>query len=770
MSFIRLVILCTWSTVLGSIGGLFLIFYLIKVDAFGWFGGMPSFERYLNPEISHASLLYASDGIVLGKYYRKHRTLVRYEDLSDPLKETLLSTEDRNFFEHSGIDLRGLIRAIIGTLSLNYQGGGSTLTMQLAENLFQTETTNKGSFYDWPLVGHVVTKFKEWIISIELERNFTKEELMAMYLNAIPFGSNAFGIDAAAKTFFGISPLELNYAESAMLVGLINAPTRYSPVLNPDKALKKRNEVLYKTYRHGRLSQEHYLLLSKEPIVLHYEVDSHDRGLATYFRTVARNFLIRWAQNNGYDLFSDGLRIYTTLDSRLQIHAEAAAKEEMKKLQGKFDRHWVGANPWIDEEGKEIKNYLQRAIRRTDIYKELVKTYGNPSQGASFDSATFYNSRVWQELNRKRPMRIFSWNEKHDVLFSYMDSLAYYKRFLHVGMISLEPGSGAIRAWVGGINYKHFKFDHVFQGKRQPGSTFKPFVYTAALDNGYDPCHEVLDQAVTFILPNQYPNTWSPENADGRITGRRMTLRQGMARSVNTITASLLKRIGIRTVVRYAHRIGIQSELSPSPALSLGAGGDVSVFEMAGAYATFANKGIWTEPHFIERIEDKNGNIIEQFVPDRKEALSEETAAKMLYMLKGTLEERGGTAQGIPYDIRHRAELAAKTGTTQNASDGWFIGMRPSLVTCVWVGAEDRSIHFRNWIKGQGARTAMPVWINYTHRLDADKRVPYRGKKFFDRPFHVSDKSLRCKTKKEQLLDADSSAYEAPPVLPESIF
>ena len=748
-----------WIGTITATTAMLLLFLLIAVDAFGWFGPMPSFEKFENPEISRASLLYSADGVLLGKYYRKNRTMVQYTDLSEALKQALLATEDRRFFEHAGIDLRGLLRAVLGTLTFRYQGGGSTLTMQLAENLYNTSTENKGSLYEYRYIGRIITKFKEWIIAVALERNFTKEEIMAMYLNTIPFGSNAFGIDAAAKTFFGKTPGELNYEEAAMLVGLINAPTRYSPIIHPENALRKRNEVLYKLYKYEHIGRTTFDSLRQLKITLAYEVESHDRGAATYFRAVLKNYLIGWAAARGYDLFGDGLRIHVTLNSRMQLHAEAALKSQMKVLQETFDTHWQDENPWIDEDGEEIEDFLSRTILRTDVYDRLVQKHGPHSE-------EYPNAALQNALLTRRPMRVFSWEGERDTVFSYMDSLAYYKRFLRAGFMALDPRTGAIKAWVGGINYKHFKFDHVMQGKRQPGSTIKPFVYSAVIDNGYSPCYEVLDQPVTFFLPDQYPSTWTPSNAAGPPSGKRMTIRQAMARSVNSITAYWMQKIGMKTVVRYANRIGIKSELDPVPALCLGAGGDVSVYEVAGAYSTFANKGIWTEPFFIQRIEDKEGNVIQEFVPQKVEALSEETAYVMLHMLKGAVEEQGGTSVGIPKELKEDNEIGAKTGTTQNASDGWFVGLTQQLAACAWVGGEDRSIHFRDWAAGQGARTAMPIWVNFMKRVYADEQLGVK-KSAFERPLRPISTSLDCS--QHFLQEVDSTKHERR-ISPDDIF
>ena len=435
---VRIVIISLWSSLLGILLAIILSFLLIRYDAFGWFGPLPSFEKFENPRIEYASLLISSDNVLLGKYFRENRTSSRYEDLSIPLKEALLVTEDIRFFEHAGIDLRALLRVGWGIVTFRYAGGGSTLTMQLAQNLYRTSSQNRGSLYNNTTLGRLITKYKEWIIAIELEKNFTKKEIMAMYLNTIPFGSNAYGINTAAKTFFNKTPRELAYHEAALLVSLINAPTRYSPILNPDNSMSKRNEVLYNLYKYGRLSKKRYQEYKSLPLSLNYRVETHYRGSAPYFRAMVKNYLFSWAKERGYDLFGDGLRIYVTLDSRMQAHAEAAVRAHMSTLQENFFTHWEGANPWIDEDLNEIEGFIEDAMTRTAIYKELKARYGD-------DEAA-----ITRELHKPRPMRIFSWEKEKDTIFSYMDSLRYYKHFLHTGLMSMDPHSGKIQAWVGG--------------------------------------------------------------------------------------------------------------------------------------------------------------------------------------------------------------------------------------------------------------------------------------------------------------------------------
>lgn len=741
----RIIVLLLWISFLGAAIGIPTLFYMVKNDTNGWFGGLPKLEALERPDPDLSSELISADGVSLGKYYRKNRTPVTYEELSPELVNTLLVTEDIRFKKHAGIDFRGLMRAVFGQLTFQFKGGGSTITMQLAENLYGTSTVNQGSLYRIGFLGQIITKLKEWIISVQLERAYTKEEILAMYLNTVEFGSNSFGVKVAAKTFFNKLPSQLNYAEAAVLVGAINAPTRYNPILNPDLAMAKRTEVLYNVYKYDLISRERYDSLKQSDFGLSYKVESHNEGLATYFRRIVVNDLMKWCKENGYDLFDDGLKIYTTIDSRMQEYAEKAMSEHMDTLQHIFHAHWatLGGNPWIDENGKEIEGFLKDAMRRTDHYKTLVKEYGSDS-----DSIEIL-------LNRKKPMRIFSWDGEIDTVMSSYDSLAYYKHFLQAGFMAMEPQTGHIKAWVGGINHKYFKFDHVMQSKRQPGSTFKPIVYTAAIDNGYSPCFPVVDSRVTFLQPGQDPPTWSPENSNGQFSGEKMTIRQAMARSVNSVTAFIMKAVSPETVVEYAKRLGITSSLDPVPALCLGAGGDVSLYEMIGAYSTFVNKGVYTKPFYISRIEDQNGNVIQQFVPETREALNEQTAYVMLHMLRGTTEESGGTGLSLNRELRQGNQIAAKTGTTQNASDGWFIGATRDLAAGAWVGGDDRPIHFRYWAMGQGARTAMPIWQHFMKQVYADPSLPYR-KGEFDKPTSPLTIELDCSRYKAVTAPADS--------------
>jgi penicillin-binding protein 1A len=620
--------------------------------------------------------------------------------------------------------------------------------MQLAENIFRTMTENQGHLYKIDLLRPFVIKIKEWIISIQLEKSFTKDEIMAMYFNTIFFGSNSYGINTAAVTFFNKTPDSLNIQESAMLIGMLNAPTRYNPISNPQNALNKRTEVLHNMYKYDFISREAFDSIKVLPLGINFTAQDHIAGPAPYFRSVIRPQLIYWAKENGYDLFESGLRIYTTIDSRMQSYAEQAMEYHMDTLQRLFNAHWNGENPWRDEKGNELEDYIDNAIKKTKHYKALVAKYGIDSD--SIDIV----------LNTPYRMTVFSWDGEIDTLMSPIDSLKYFKNFLQAGFMSMDPKNGHIKAWVGGINFKYFQYDHVKQGRRQPGSTFKPFVYASVIDQGYSPCLEVRDVAVTFNLPGQEPPTYTPQNFNMKFTGEKYTLRRGMAASKNSITAYVMKEMTTpATVVKYAKDLGVENPLEAVPSLCLGTS-DVSVFELTGAYSTFVNRGVYTRPYFITRIEDKHGNLIQEFPPRTREVLSEETAYLMVYMLMGGIDEEGGTSRGLSMAVKLDNEVGGKTGTTQNASDGWYVGLTKDLVSGVWVGGDDRSIHFKTSVLGQGARMARPIWDYYMQSIYADSLLGYE-KGPFPKPIRPLSVEIDCaKYHNPELADMDSVDIE----------
>jgi len=753
MSSLKKIIKTTWVISTLSIIIFVFGFYSIKIDLFGLFGGMPSLQDLEKPQSESSSELYSNDTILLGKYFRYNRSPIKYHELSNELITTLLVTEDIRFYNHSGIDFKGLVRATYGVFkniitlgNSGLEGGGSTITQQLAKNLFKIRNEKKGKLSNMPFIGLIISKIKEWIVAVKLEKFYTKNEILSMYFNTAEYGSNSYGIKVASKTYFNKLPSQINYNEASIIVGLLNKPTKYNPFYNPENAINKKTEILYNLYKYSKISKMDFDSLSALDVNLTYKVENQNTGQATYFRAVVKNYLINWAKNNNYDLFSDGLKIYTTIDSKMQYHAENAVAEQMERLQNVFNKHWDGKNPWIDEKGYEIKDFLKNSIKRTKRYKDLLKNNNGDT------------TRVFDILNEKKEIKVFSWDQEIDTIFSVMDSLKYYKNFLQAGFISIEPKTGHIKAWVGGINHKYFKYDHVKQGKRQPGSTIKPIVYAAAIDNGYSPCYPVVDAPVVFELPGQDPPYWRPDNHNGKWTGETMTLRKAMAKSVNSITAFITKKISPKTVVDYAKKLGIKSKLDPVPAICLGAGGDVSLFDLVGSYSTFINKGIWTEPFFISRIEDKYGNLIQKFIPTKNEALNEETAFLMLHMLKGSKEEEGGTARGLNPELTINNDVGAKTGTTQNASDGWFIGVTHNLVSGAWVGGDDRSIHFKNWTYGQGARTAMPIWQQYMLSVYNDSTININKGKF-DKPSKKISIEIDCSVYNNDLKDDSLNVF-----------
>jgi len=691
------------------------------ITNFLWlFGKMPGVDDLENPLSEQASEVLSSDNVLLGKYYRENRSPVPYEQISPNVINALIATEDVRFYEHAGIDFKGFF-GIFWYMAKGDQRGASTITQQLAKNLFKTRRS-KGVFGYIPGLNVLIVKIREWIIAIRLERNFTKKEILNMYLNTVDFGSNAYGIKVAAETYFNTTPDKLTIPQAAMLIGLLKATTSYSPVLHPEKALERRNTVLTLMVDHGDITLQQAEQLSKKPLGLKYGVESHNDGIATYFRGVLNTFLTEWCEKNNKDIYADGLKIYTTIDSRMQAYAEEAVYEHMTAVQKKFYEHWKGKNPWIYENKKEIPHFIEDAAKKTETYKRLKAKYGDG------------NDSIRIVMNTPVKMKVFSWRGERDTLLSPMDSIRYYKYFLHTGFMAMDPHTGQVKAWVGGINYKYFKYDHVKQSKRQPGSAFKPFVYTAAIAHDYSPCYLLRDEPITFNYTEKgEKKTWSPKNSDWVFTGDSMTMRQAMARSVNSIAAHVLKIVGIQEVIKYAHKLGIKSELNPVPSVCLGSS-DVSVYEMTGAYSTFVNSGVWVEPYFITRIEDRNGNVLEEFIPKTSDAISEQVAYTMVHMLKGGTEERGGTSQALfRYGIFGRNEIGGKTGTTSNHSDGWYMGVTKDMVAGTWVGGEDRCIHFRTSELGEGSKIALPIFGLYMQKVYADTSLEIK-KGYFRRP------------------------------------
>lgn len=707
--------------------------YTVSIDMLGLFGGMPDYSAVENPEIDLSSDLVSADGISLGRYLRYHRSQVYHHELSPHLVNTLLLSEDHRYFGHAGMDFLAYPRVLYGLVTFTNQGGGSTITQQLAKNLFTLNPELQGPLAKlgpWP--NRVIQKTKEWIISVQLEKNFTKEEIITMYLNTSHFGSNAYGVKVASETYFNKQPAQLNIQESAVLVGLLQNPSLFNPRYRPEKALQKRNQVLGKLFKHNYIrSKQEFDSIRALPLTLQYKVQNQNEGFAPYFRTLITPKLLQWCRENGYDLYESGLKIYTTIDSRMQQAAEQSMAEHMAVLQRSFQAQWDarGSAPWVDEGGYELEDFIEKKIRRTPLFEKLEKRYAD------------HPDSIKIALNIQKPMRIFSWQGDRDTLLSSMDSMRYYNRFLQAGMMAMDPQTGEVKAWVGGIRHKYFKFDHVRGGTRQPGSTFKPFVYGKAIEAGYSPCQVLYDVSPSIKLSNG--TVWEPRNAEGdKGTGEPMTFRRGLALSKNTMSAQVIELVRPESVAEFAHRLGITTHLEPVPSLCLGTS-DVRLYDMTAAYSSFVNLGIYTEPFFITRIEDKNGNVIESFIPQTRQVMDEKTAYKMVYMLQGGVEEEGGTSSGIDPYLRLDNEVGGKTGTTDNASDGWYMGITSNLVTGVWVGGDEPSIHFPSWVFGAGGRTARPIWEKFMIWVYQDPSIPY-GKAKFKQPTEALDIALDC--------------------------
>jgi penicillin-binding protein 1A len=719
---------------------LIIIFTLISAEVFG---PMPTFEDLENPDNNLASQVFSEDNKLLGKYYYQNRSYVEFKELSPNIVNALLATEDIRFQKHSGIDPRGLARVAFKTVLLGRSsGGGSTITQQLAKNLFPRDTTRYNSRIAY-LGNLAVNKFKEWVTAVKLEKNYTKKEIIVMYLNTVPFGGQSYGIKSAAKTFFNTFPDSLKIHEAATLVGLLKAPTRYSPVLNPEQSLERRNVVLSQMHKYNFINKQQYDSLRVKPLGIEYNIQDHNVGPATYFREYLRTLLTKdkpernnyitynsyredsteWANNplygwcnknkkpNGesYNLYRDGLKIYTTINSKLQRYAEKAVREHLgKDLQLAFNEELEEReSPPFSEELKDeqVEQIIDRSIKRTHRYYILNR------KGLNEDS-------IRAVFNNPVSMRVFSWEGMKDTVMSPLDSILYYKKFLRAGFMSMNPHNGHVKAYVGGPDYRYFKYDHVTQSARQVGSTIKPFLYTLAMQENFSPCRMVPNVPSTFYIND---TTWTPKNSGpSEKDGEMVTLKWGLTNSVNWISAWLIKQFNPQSVIDVMRKMGIESEIQPVPSIFLGTS-EISLYEMVGAYSSYANKGVYIKPQFISRIEDRNGNVISTFTPKKREAISEQTAYLMINLLENVVNQ--GTGIRLRYKYNFQSEIAGKTGTTQNQSDGWFMGVTPNLVSGVWVGGENRSIHFEGIKLGQGANMALPIWALFMKQVYEDESL-----------------------------------------------
>ena len=706
-----------WGIIFSGIIIVIIIFYRA---ANGYYGSMPDLQQLENPKTNLATQIFSTDGVVLGKYYYEdNRTPIEFDDLPENIVNGLIATEDERFFLHSGIDWRRTISAFI---FLGKRGGASTITQQLARQLFVGVRSRN-------LYEAVIQKVKEWVLSVQLERRYTKKEIIAMYLNIYDFGYNADGIRSASKIFFNTTPKNLKIEQSATLVGMLKNSSYYNPLRRPELVKRRRNIVFKQMKRNGFLTSQESDSLTKMNLEIDYTPESHREGLATYFRAYLQDFMKKWIKQNPkengetYNLYRDGLKIYTTIDSELQKIGEHSVSSHMKNLQKEFFRQNTKkineTAPFLDLRTGQIDTLLERTAYRSERWRNKT-------------NAGWSKEKILKNFNEPASMTVFSWKGEIDTIMTPLDSIKYYKYFLRSSMMSIEPQTGHVKVWVGGYNYKHFQYDQVKQGRRQIGSTFKPFLYATAIDQlKLSPC-DILPDALFCIEPMKHGNidAWCPKNSGDKY-GKNRTLKNALANSVNTVSARLMDKVGPRPVIDLARKMGISSRIPSVPSIALGTP-DISLFEMVGAYGTFANKGIYVKPVMISRIEDKNGTVIYESVPETQDVISEEAAYVTISLMKGVTEHGSGArlrhaglekenyiyknvVSGYPYIFEN--PIAGKTGTTQNQSDGWFMGIVPNLVTGVWVGGEDRSIHFKDIAYGQGATMALPIWGQFMKEI-----------------------------------------------------
>lgn len=728
-----------WMLFAGLLACITLLFLLASTGAFG---EMPTFEELENPSSNLASEIISADGQTIGKLYlNENRTPVNYEDLSPSLINALIATEDERFYSHSGIDARGTIRAAV---FLGKKGGASTITQQLAKQLFHEEGSK--NFYE-----RMAQKIKEWIIAVRLERQYTKQEILTMYLNQVDFVNNAVGIRSASRIYFSKEPIDLNIEEAAVIVGMLKNPSLFNPRRRLELTTDRRNTVLGQMLKNNFITKQEKDSLQQLPLELKYSPESHNEGIATYFREYLREFMRAWVRENpkedgsNYNIYRDGLKIYTSIDSRMQTYAEEAVTAHLSNLQEEFFIHFKDRKnaPFVEINQEQTDRIMLRAMKDSERWR-LMKEQGKSEK------------EITESFEIPTEMTVFTWKGERDTLMTPMDSIRYYKHFLRTGMISVEPQTGYIKAWVGGINHKYFKYDHAKQGARQVGSTFKPFVYVTAMEQLHkSPCDSIVD--APFTIPEGkwgVSHDWTPQNASREFAGT-VTLEKALANSINTVSAKLMDMVGPRAVADMTQRLGVSSNIPEQVAVSLGAV-DISVHDMVAAYSTFANMGVYIKPQAIVRIEDKNGKVLYEHVPQPKDVLSKDVSYAAVKLLEGVT--RSGSGQrlrttggggpaykrmtGYPYALTN--PIAGKTGTTQNQSDGWFMGMVPNLVTGVWVGNEDRAAHFRSLLYGQGASMALPIWGIYMTKCYADPTLDV-SKDEFEKPKDLAP-WVECRT------------------------
>ena len=703
---------------------LLFISYLIAVDInFLWlFGRSPSMSVIKNPEPNIASELYSADGVMIGKFFNENRTPVKYEEVNPVFWQALIATEDERFYHHFGIDFQGVVAALKDYVVHKDARGASTITQQLVKNMFRVRTQySTGLLGNIPGLKILIMKSKEWITAVKIESIFTKDEILTMYANTVDFGSNAFGIKTACKTYFGNTPKDLTAEQAAVLVGMLKATTFYNPRINPENAFKRRNVVLNNMLKRGHLSQIAYDTLKAHPISLNYSVESNYDGQANYFRETVAAYLKDWCKENGYDLYNSGLKIYTTLDTRMQKYAEEAALKQMQSVQKNFNNHWGNTNPWQDERHQEIQGFIEDIAQRTVAYKILKQKFGSNTDSIEY----------W--LNQPHKVKLFDYeNGSIEKEMSTMDSIRYMVRFMHCGFVAVEAETGHVKAWVGDLDFDSWKYDKV-TAMRQPGSTFKLFVYTEAMNQGLTPCDSRKDEYISMKVFDKSKNkevTWAPTNANGYFTGDSMPLKAAFAQSINSIAVKLGQEMGINRIAATAHAMGIQSKLHETPSLALGAS-DVNLLELVNSYSTVSRNGVYVAPVLVTKIVDRNGTVVYTSHEEKKSAISAKSAFYMQQLLMGGLREPGATSMSLNRYVStfRDTDFGGKTGTSNNHSDAWFVAVSPKLVVGAWVGGEYRCIHFRTGALGQGSRTALPICGLFLESVLKDKQFEkYRGK------------------------------------------
>ena len=729
------------------------LLYLFMVDInFLWlFGRSPGMSSIMNPKTVQASELYSADGVLIGKYFSENRTPVTYEEINPVFWEALVDTEDERFYHHIGIDFQGVFAAFKDYVVHHEARGASTITQQLVKNMFRVRTEySTGLLGEIPGVKMLIMKSKEWITAVKIELFFDKKQILTMYANTVDFGSNAFGIKTAAKTYFGTTPKELTADQAAVLVGLLKATTYYNPRINPQNSMNRRNVVLNNMLKHNHLTQEAYDTLKVKSVKLDFSVENNYDGQALYFREAVKNHLQKWCSENGYDLYKDGLKIYTTIDTRLQKYAEEAAVKQMKQVQKTFNAHWGCTNPWQDERHVEIPHFIEDLAKKTTYYKVLAQKYDNNE-----DSINYY-------LNLPHKVKLFDYEQGTiEKEISTMDSIRYMEHFMHCGFVAMEPQTGHVKAWVGDIDFKTWKYDKV-TAMRQPGSTFKLFVYAEAMNQGITPCDTRKDEYFAmkvYDAKQKKEVTWAPTNADGHFSGVNITLKQAFAMSINSVAVRLGQECGIERIANTAHEMGIKSKLDPTPALALGSS-DVTLEELVNAYCTPCNNGVHRSPVLVTRILNRDGKEIYVAPDDSKEALSRKSAFMVQQLLMGGMSGTSSRLRGfVGYDVTD-TDFGGKTGTSNNHSDAWFIGTTPKLVCGAWVGGEYRCIHFRTGELGQGNRTALPICGYFLQSVLKDERFKqYHAK--FDKPADLSANDYSCGGYFKAPADSDSLSVDS---------